>query len=66
MVSSEYVAGVVDPRILYTLDAFKRRLGIKDSTLRAARRAGLQVYYMHGRGYILGQEWVRYVRSSAG
>ncbi len=57
--------GVVDPRLLYTLDALKRHIGIKDSTLRAARRAGLQVYYVHGRGYVLGREWIRYVRSTA-
>jgi hypothetical protein len=56
--------GYIAPQCLYTLDSFKLRLGIKDATLRAARRAGLQVYHSHGRGYILGREWIRYVRSS--
>ena len=36
--------GVVAADELYTLDALKRRVGIQDATLRAARRAGLQVY----------------------
>lgn len=64
MLESERERGYIDPQLLYTLDNFKRRLDIKDSTLRSARRAGLQVYYVHGRGYILGGEWIRYVRSS--
>ncbi len=58
------INGFIEPRALYTLDAIKRRLGVKDANLRAARRAGLQVYYCHGRGYVLGHEWIRYVRSS--
>ena len=56
--------GVITPGELYTFDALKRRLGIRDATLRAARRSGLQVYYKHGRGYVLGQEWIRYIRST--
>ena len=39
-------------------------VGIKDSTLRAARRSGLPVYYKHGRGYVLGQDWIQYIRSA--
>lgn len=66
MQNESNATGSIDPRHLYTLEAFKRRLGIKASTLRAARHAGLNVYYKHGRGYVLGREWVRYVRSSAG
>jgi hypothetical protein len=53
--------GVVIPDELYTLDALKRRLGIRDATLRAARRAGLQVYYKHGRGFVYGRDWIKYV-----
>ena len=56
--------GVINPGELYTLESLKRRLGIRDSTLRAARRAGLQVYRKHGRGYVLGQEWIRYICTS--
>ncbi len=53
--------GVINPDELYTLDALKRRLGIRDATLRAARRGGLQVYYKHGRGFVYGRDWIKYV-----
>lgn len=53
--------GVINPSELYTLKAFKQRLGVQDSTLRAARRAGLRVLYIHKQGYILGKDWIDYV-----
>lgn len=58
--------GVVNPDQLYTIEALKRCVGIKDATLRAARRAGLRVDYKHGRGFILGQDWISYIRSRGG
>lgn len=45
--AEELAAGVINPDELYTLKAFTRRLGVRASTLRAARRNGLQVYYVH-------------------
>lgn len=57
----EITTGVINPQELYTLDALKRRLGIRDATLRAARRSGLQVYYKHGRGFVYGHDWIKYV-----
>lgn len=60
----EPAAGVIDPAHLYTITAFKRRLAIKDSTLRAARRAGLRVLYVHRQAYILGSDWISYVLCS--
>ena len=57
--------GVINPEELYTLDALKRRLSIRDATLRAARRAGLKVYYRHGRGFVYGRDWINYVCSPA-
>ena len=56
-------AGIIDPAQLYTITAFKKRLGIKDATLRAARRAGLHVHYKHKQAYILGEDWISYVIS---
>jgi hypothetical protein len=56
--------GVVHPDELYTLSEIKQRLGIRDATLRAARRAGLRVYYAHKNGYVYGRDWIDYVRSS--
>ena len=57
-------SGVINPDELYTLKAFTERLGIRASTLRAARRAGLQVYYVHKHAYVYGRDWIEYVRNS--
>lgn len=58
------ITGVINPEELYTLTAFKRRLGVADATLRAARRAGLKVHYLHKQGFILGRDWIEYVVNS--
>lgn len=57
-------SGVINPDELYTLKAFTQRLGIRASTLRSARRAGLRVYYVHKHAYIYGRDWIDYVRGS--
>lgn len=57
--------GVIYPHALYTLDALKRTLGLKDAALRTARRAGLPVYYCHGRAFVIGEDWIGYVKSSS-
>ena len=56
--------GVIRPEELYTLDEIKLRLGITNSTLRSARRAGLRVYYKHKHGYVYGRDWIEYVMLS--
>ena len=56
--------GVINPDELYTLKAFARRLGIRDATVRSARRAGLRVYYVHKHAYIYGRDWIEYVLAS--
>jgi hypothetical protein len=53
--------GVVRPDELYTLNELKHRLGITNSTLRAARRSGLRVYYLHRHAYVYGRDWIEYV-----
>ena len=58
------IQGVINPDELYTLTAFKRRLGVADATLRTARRAGLKVHYLHKQGFILGRDWIEYVVNS--
>jgi len=58
--------GVIVPDELYTLRAFTQRLGIRASTLRSARRAGLRVYYVHKHAYIYGRDWIDYVLNSTG
>ena len=63
-ISDDPRSGVIDPALLYTITAFKRLLGVRDSTLRAARRAGLRVHYKHKQAYILGEDWISYVVSA--
>jgi len=65
MSMQDEVFGVINPEELYTLKAFTKRLGIRASTLRSARRAGLRVYYVHKHAYIYGRDWIEYVRNSA-
>lgn len=57
-------AGVINPDELYTLKAFTRRLGVQTATVRAARRAGLRVYYVHKHAYVYGRDWIDYVLNS--
>jgi len=64
MATLEETAGVINPEELYTLGEFKRRLGVRDATLRTARRAGLRVYYVHKHAYIHGRDWIDYVLKS--
>lgn len=56
--------GIINPELLYTLQAFKQQLGVSNATLRAARRAGLKVYYQHKQGFIHGRDWIEYVLNS--
>lgn len=56
--------GIIAPDELYTLSAFTHRLGIRQATVRAARRAGLRVYYVHKHAYIHGRDWIEYVLKS--
>lgn len=58
--------GIITPDELYTLSAFTRRLGIRQATVRAARRAGLRVYYVHKHAYVYGRDWIEYVLNSQG
>ena len=61
MNTPESLIGVVRPEELYTLEALKQRMGIRDATLRAARRSGMKVHYKHGRGFVRGADWISYV-----
>lgn len=60
-----FMLGVINPEELYSLAAFKRRLGITSATLRTARRAGLRVFYVHKQGFIRGRDWIEYVTTVA-
>ena len=60
----EDAAGFIRLDELYTFKAFTQRLGIRESTLRSARRAGLRVCYVHKHGYVYGRDWIEYVLKS--
>ena len=62
--TKDVAQGVINPDELYTLTAFTQRLGIRQATVRAARRAGLRVYYVHKHAYIHGRDWIEYVLNS--
>lgn len=59
--SSLDIRGVIRPDELYTLNELKHRLGITNSTLRAARRSGLRVFFKHRHAYVYGRDWIEYV-----
>ena len=59
--NDESSLGIINPHELYTITALKRRLGITDSSLRAARRKGLKVFYAHKQGFVLGEHWINHV-----
>lgn len=62
--SESSIVGVIEPNCLYTLREFQKRIGVAASTLRAARRAGLKVHYVHRQAYVYGRDWVDYVLAS--
>lgn len=45
----------------YPLDVFSAASGMKDWSLRQARRHGLRVIYTNGRGWVLGRDWIAYL-----
>lgn len=53
----------VEPDKLYMLDAFMRLTGLKEGALRSARANGLPVHYLHNRGFIIGKEFLDYIRA---
>ncbi|QDS99048.1 hypothetical protein [Adhaeretor mobilis] len=54
--------GLLDANCAYTLDEFQARLSLGRHAWRTARRKGLKVRRVGGRGYVLGAdalEWLR-------
>ena len=54
--------GVVDPGRLYTLEAFKRVLGIGKVAMQQARKKGLEVRYVGNRAFVLGSDYITFVK----
>jgi len=58
-------AGTIRAEDIYTLAEFQRRTGLKEWALRQARRSGLKVIYLHGRGFLRGSDWLDYLSKAA-
>lgn len=59
------VCGEISIDSSYTLEEFQTRTGLKRDGMRTARRKGLRVIYRHGRGYVLGRDWLAYLDMQA-
>ncbi len=55
--------GVIEPGALYRLDELQARLRLGSWGLRQMRRAGLIVYRVSGRGYVLGSDAIEFIVS---
>jgi hypothetical protein len=47
-------SGVIAPSELYTLEEFKKRMGLTDTAMRALRRKGFAVIRVGKRAFVLG------------
>lgn len=55
------VLDAIDPMRLYPKRAFQRVSGFGDAAWRAARKNGLVVRQLHGRSFVHGADFIRYV-----
>ncbi len=55
--------GVIEPDAIYTKDEFLRRTGLKDESYLQAVRHGLRVTHKHKRAFVLGRDWIDYLRA---
>ena len=58
-------AGVLKPGELLTLAAFKSRMGLTDSAVRAMRRDGLPVLRIGKRHFVAADDAIHYIRSKS-
>ncbi len=57
--------GTITADCVFTLKEFSRRSGLGEWALRQARRSGLRVLYVHGRGFVRGSDWLDYLATAA-
>jgi hypothetical protein len=55
--------GPVYSAAVYPLDVFRSLTGLDAWALRTARRNGLKIRRCGRRGYVIGDEWISYLRS---
>lgn len=56
------LSDVISVGELYPLDEAARRLGWSRRAMRTARRAGLPVRYFGGRGFLIGDDVIAFIR----
>lgn len=49
--------GVIDPAVVYTLDAFMRATGLSRAAIRAMRREGFPVRRLSKRAFVVGSDF---------
>ena len=54
--------GPVEPNVLYPLLDFMARTGLGRTAMRSARRSGLIVRYVGGRGYVMGGDFIAWLQ----
>jgi hypothetical protein len=52
----------IEPATCYPLANFQLRVGFGDSAMRAARKAGLKVLYLHKRPFVFGGDFIEYLK----
>jgi len=56
--------GVIAAGQSYTLEEFQARVGLERSAMRTARSNGLPVRYVANRGYVLGEDWLAFLKTA--
>ena len=51
----------IDADRLYPLELFQQIAGLGRAAMRNARKSGLNIRYVSGRGWVLGRDWIDYV-----
>lgn len=59
------ILGFVDLDAVYAVAEFRRRLGMSDAALRAARRRGLKVLRSGKRAYVCGRDFLDFLREES-
>ncbi|MCA9088653.1 MAG: hypothetical protein KDA90_08455 [Planctomycetaceae bacterium] len=53
---------MIDERICYTLKEFKKQTGMGDVGVRGCFKAGLPSHHIGRQSFILGADWIAFVR----
>ena len=56
--------GQIGASDLYTIEEFKRRLGLSSLAMWKARRRGLKVYKISRQQFVLGKDYIAFVEST--